>query len=86
MINTSRDQLEQLKAESRHIYREGAPINEMGDRINLNRQVLPQLGMPSRPASTQFAVDWAQLAQLPQPRFSGWSQLGATISAMLGQS
>jgi hypothetical protein len=42
-LNTK--QLEQIKVELERIYREGAPINEMGDRVDLNQQVLPFLDL-----------------------------------------
>lgn len=38
-------QLDRIRAELERIYREGVPINEMGDRVDLNGQVLPFLDL-----------------------------------------
>jgi hypothetical protein len=35
--------LDQLKIDLERIYQEGSPLNEMGDRVDLNQQVLPFL-------------------------------------------
>ncbi len=45
MTNINRDKLKQLQAELERIYREGPPINEIGDRVDLNQQVRPRLSL-----------------------------------------
>ncbi len=45
MTNINSNKLKQLQAELEHIYQEGLPINEMGDRVDLNQQVRPRLSL-----------------------------------------